>query len=88
MANLTERQRGLMYRLIVPNTAIDITKLNTATVASLLSRDWVYLRGVCVRVTKFGREAFSVEVKRDYNKWVDSLKATSTFRRNAKKAKH
>lgn len=81
--SITQRQKDTMYR--IGDKPIKIQDIHTTTLASLVARGWVELRGKNVRVTSFGAKAFDIEVQRDYQSWVNTLRDVSKYKRSIKK---
>jgi len=82
---LSKRQKAAMYRLKA--NPVELQQIHTATLASLLTRKWVHLRRGKVHATEFGKQAFAIEVQRDFKLWRKTLHDTALAKRKAKRGK-
>jgi len=78
---ITPRQKDLMY--LLKAEPVNIHRVHTATLASLLHRNWAIIEGNTVHPTRHGIDAFQWQVKRDYNAWLATLKDTAKRKRES-----
>ena len=83
---MTETQRKAM-RLLSAMQPINASKLHVMTLAAFTARQWVKLdMSGMVTLTPFGKQAYHIEAKRDYDHWKSALRKASKTRRQAREA--